>query len=143
MGNVATILRRTNGGGGISLARPSNIDLILDDGNSSNPLHYVHPSNDSLIEIHRRPTSMGRILKQSIPQLGSNVQFRSLRRSHDLQRGPIPFTKPFNDQWAAFEVLALAASYIGTPDLGANSILNTSVITTYQIPYYSRKVGLM
>ena len=38
-------------------------------------------------------------------------------------------------EWAAFEVLALAASYLGTADLGANSILNTSVTTTYQIPF--------
>ena len=38
-------------------------------------------------------------------------------------------------EWAAFEVLALAASYIGTADLGANSILNTSITTTYQIPF--------
>lgn len=38
-------------------------------------------------------------------------------------------------EWAAFEALALAASYIGTADLGANSILNTSITTTYQIPF--------
>jgi multidrug resistance protein, MATE family len=38
-------------------------------------------------------------------------------------------------EWAAFEVLALAASYIGTAELGANSILNTSITTTYQIPF--------
>ena len=38
-------------------------------------------------------------------------------------------------EWAAFEVLALAASYIGTADLAANSILNASVTTTFQIPF--------
>ena len=38
-------------------------------------------------------------------------------------------------KWAAFEILALAASYLGTAELGANSILNTSITTTYQVPF--------
>ena len=38
-------------------------------------------------------------------------------------------------EWSAFEIVALAASFIGTNELAANSILTTTCGMTYQIPF--------
>ena len=92
------------------------------------PIKYNHPGSlmanrpggDSL----RKPSTIGE----------QCVASPSLVWSWHAAKYP-PWLMSITKQWAAFEVVVLAASYIGTSDLAANSILNTSIATTYQIPY--------
>jgi hypothetical protein len=51
-------------------------------------LYILYPPSIPALtkKLHRRQTSLGRLLQQSPPQLGSHVQLCHLRRRHDLQR---------------------------------------------------------
>ena len=85
MGDKSKVLRSPNGRCSIHFSELSDIDLILDDGNPLDSIHHVFRPENSLTQIHRRQTSMGRILKKGLPKLGPNVRFCRLRNYHDMQ----------------------------------------------------------